>query len=192
MHELQTDRLALRRWRPDDRRPFAELNADPEVMRHFPGMLTRRESDALADRIEAQMERHGWGLWAMEVRATGRFIGFTGLARPGFEAPFMPAIEIGWRLPRAAWGQGYATEAARTAAAFGFDDLGLAEIVSLAVGANERSRAVMRRIGMHHDPADDFDHPLVEQPHLRRHVLYRLTAAQWQQSQRPSGGAAAA
>ena len=176
MHELATERLLLRRWRPEDRAPFAALNADPEVMRHFPALLTRRQSDGLADRIETHMERVGWGLWAMEERATGRFLGFTGLARPAFEAPFMPAVEIGWRLERAAWGRGLATEAARAAARFAFDELVLEEIVSLAVVANERSCAVMRRLGMTHDPADDFDHPLVEQPRLRRHVLYRLRA----------------
>ena len=179
MHELQTERLLLRRWRPDDRTPFAALNADPEVMRHFPALATRRESDSIADRLDEHIEREGWGLWALEVRATGRFIGFTGLARPGFDAPFMPAVEIGWRLERAAWGQGFATEAARAAAAFAFEGLRLDEIVSLTVPANERSLAVMRRLGMQHDPAGDFDHPLVEQEHLRRHVLYRLTAAQW-------------
>ena len=182
MRELETRRLLLRRWRPEDRTPFAALNADPEVMRHFPALLTRRESDRLADRIESYMERTGWGLWAMEERASGRFLGFTGLARPGFEAPFMPAVEIGWRLERAAWGHGFATEAARAAARFAFDELALEEIVSLAVVANERSRAVMRRLGMTHDPADDFDHPLVEQPHLRRHVLYRLRAGDAQRA----------
>ena len=151
-------------------------------MRHLPALLTRRESDALAGRIEAHMEREGWGLWALEVRASGTFIGFAGLARPGFEAPFMPAVEIGWRLARPAWGHGFATEAARAAARFAFDALELAEIVSLAVVANERSRAVMRRIGMQHDPDGDFDHPLVEPTHLRRHVLYRLRAADRQRS----------
>jgi RimJ/RimL family protein N-acetyltransferase len=182
VHELRTDRLLLRGWRPEDRTPFAALNADPEVMRHFPAPLTRRESDALAARIESHIEREGWGLWAMEVRETGGFIGFTGLARPGFEAPFMPAVEIGWRLARPAWGQGFATEAARAAAEFAFEALQLEQIVSLAVVANERSRAVMTRIGMRHDPDGDFDHPLVEQPHLRRHVLYRLGAVDWQRA----------
>jgi len=182
MHELETERLLLRRWRPEDRPPFAALNADPEVMHHFPAPLTRVESDAFADMVEAAMERDGWGLWAMEERASGRFLGFTGLARPRFEAPFLPAVEIGWRLPRAAWGHGFASEAARAAAAFAFDAAGLDELISMTVVANERSRAVMRRLGMTHDPADDFDHPLVEQPHLRRHVLYRLSAADWRAS----------
>lgn len=184
MHALETNRLLLRAWRPEDRTAFAALNADPTVMQHFPALLTRRESDALADRIDAHIEREGWGLWALEVRASGDFIGFTGLARPGFEAPFMPAVEIGWRLARGAWGQGFATEAARAAARFAFDRLELEQIVSLAVVANERSRAVMRRIGMRHDPDGDFDHPLVEPPHLRRHVLYRLSAADWRRSLR--------
>lgn len=182
MHELETERLLLRRWRPQDRAPFAALNADAEVMRHFPALLARRESDALADRVEAHMEREGWGLWALEIRASGAFIGFTGLACPGFEAPFMPAVEIGWRLARPAWGHGFAGEAARASAQFAFEVLELEEIVSLAVVANERSRAVMRRIGMQHDPGGDFDHPLVEPPHLRRHVLYRLRAADLQRS----------
>jgi RimJ/RimL family protein N-acetyltransferase len=179
MQELITGRLLLRAWRPEDRTPFAALNADPEVMRHFPALLSRRESDALADRIEGHFEREGWGLWAMEVRSSGAFLGFTGLARPEFDAPFMPAVEIGWRLARAAWGQGYASEAARVSVTFAFADLGLEEIVAMAVAANTRSIAVMERLGMHRDPAEDFDHPLVAEAHLRRHGLYRLTAAEW-------------
>lgn len=179
VHELETERLLLRRWQPEDRAPFAALNADPEVMRDFPAPLTRSESDGLAELIAANMEREGWGLWALEERATGRYLGFTGLARPGFEAPFTPCVEIGWRLARHAWGQGFASEAARAATAFGFATLGLDEILAFTAIPNERSRAVMRRLGMRHDPADDFDHPLVSDLRLRRHVLYRLTAAEW-------------
>jgi len=172
---LPTDRLLLRRWRPSDRAPFAALNADPEVMRWFPVTLSRDASDALADRIETAFERDGWGLWALEERASGRFLGFTGLARPGFEAHFTPAVEIGWRLARDAWGRGYATEAARAAAAFAFGEAGLDALVSFTAQGNERSRAVMRRLGMRHDPAEDFDHPGLPPRHpLRRHVLYRL------------------
>src|SRR6266508_3945438 len=118
MVELCTERLLLRRWRPGDRAPFAALNADPEVMRHFPATLSRDESAALIEQIEGRFEREGWGLWALELRATGRFIGFTGLSRPSFDAHFTPAVEIGWRLAREAWGRGYATEAAREAARF--------------------------------------------------------------------------
>ena len=174
MTELRTKRLLLRRWHPGDRDPFAALNADPEVMRWFPATLSRDESDALADRIAAAVERDGWGLWALEERATGGFVGFTGLTRPAFEAHFTPAVEIGWRLARDAWGRGYATEAARTATAYAFGELGLERIVSFTAAGNERSRAVMRRLGMRHDPAEDFDHPALPPGHpLRRHVLYR-------------------
>jgi RimJ/RimL family protein N-acetyltransferase len=176
--QLRTDRLLLRRWGADDRAPFAAVNADAEVMRWFPATLSRRESDELADRIEAAFERDGWGLWALEQRATGRFLGFTGLARPGFDAHFTPAVEIGWRLARDAWGRGYATEAARAAAAFAFDALELDALVSFTTEGNARSRAVMRRLGMRHDPAEDFDHPGLPAGHaLCRHVLYRLSAA---------------
>jgi ribosomal-protein-alanine N-acetyltransferase len=171
---LHTDRLLLRHWQPEDRAPFAALNADPEVMEHFPAQLTRAESDAFVDRIEAGFAERGFGLWAVEVRATGEFIGFTGLSVPSFDAPFTPAVEIGWRLARPAWGHGYASEAARRALKSGFDDYGLSEVVSFTSVTNVRSEAVMRRIGMTHDPADDFDHPRLPPGHrLQRHVLYR-------------------
>jgi RimJ/RimL family protein N-acetyltransferase len=172
---LETERLLLRGWHDDDRAAFAALNADPEVMRYFPSVLTRTESDAVVDRIVRSFEVDGFGLWAVEERASRRFLGFTGLARPGFDAHFMPAVEIGWRLARAAWGRGFATEAARASAAFAFDDLGLAELVSFTAEQNARSRAVMRRLGMWHASAGDFDHPDLPPGHpLRRHVLYRL------------------
>jgi RimJ/RimL family protein N-acetyltransferase len=178
--DLRTDRLLLRHWRDDDRAPFAALNADPEVMRHFPAPLGREESDALADAIEADLEREGWGWWALEVSGTGAFIGFAGLRRVGFEAHFTPAVEIGWRLAREAWGHGYATEAARGAARYGFEELGLDEIVSFTAAGNARSRAVMERLGMTHDAGGDFDHPRVPEGHpVRRHVLYRLRADDW-------------
>lgn len=143
-------------------------------MEHFPGTLTRRQSDELVDRIEVGFAENGFFLWAVEVRASGEFIGFAGLAAPGFEAHFTPAVEIGWRLARSAWGHGYATEAARAALDFGFED-GLDEIVSLTTVANRRSRAVMERLGMSHDAADDFEHPSLPPGHPQRpHVLYRL------------------
>lgn len=174
---LKTERLVLRRWRDGDREPFAAMNADPEVMEHFPATLGREQSDAFVDRIEADFDRRGFGLWAVEVTDTGRFIGFTGLSVPSFEAHFTPAVEIGWRLARSDWGHGYASEAARRALSFAFHDLRLAEIVSFTSQANLRSQAVMRRIGMTHDPADDFDHPLLDQGHpLRRHVLWRFVS----------------
>lgn len=173
--ERTTSRLLLRQWRYDDREPFARMNADPEVMKHFPAPLARAESDALADRAAAWLEAQGWGLWALEVRATGEFVGFTGLAVPRFEAHFTPAVEAGWRLARTAWGHGYATEAARAALAVAFGEVGLDEVVSFTSRGNTRSRAVMRRIGMTHDPADDFDNPTLDpRSPLRAHVLYRI------------------
>jgi RimJ/RimL family protein N-acetyltransferase len=176
--ELRTERLLLRPWRAEDRAPFAALNADPEVMRWFPATMSLQESDAFVDRIELGFEHDdGWGLWALELQATGSFIGYTGLARVNFEAAFAPAVEIGWRLARGAWGHGYASEAARAAAAFAFDTLALDVLVSFTAVGNERSRSVMRRIGMTHDHAGDFDHPRLPEGHpLRRHVLYRLPA----------------
>jgi ribosomal-protein-alanine N-acetyltransferase len=171
----ETERLLLRRWRSDDLVPFAALNADPEVMEHFPAPLTRAESDALVARIEQGFDEHGYGLWAVEVTATGELIGFTGLVLQTFPAPFTPAVEVGWRLARSAWGHGYATEAATAALAVGFDGYGLDEIVSMTAASNLRSQAVMRRLGMTRDPADDFLHPKVPPGHrLQPHVLYRL------------------
>lgn len=177
---LRTPRLLLRRWQEADREPFAALNADPRVMEHFVAPLTRTASDAAIDRIEQGFEREGYGLWAVQVLDAGVFVGFTGLARPMFDAPFQPAIEIGWRLAAEHWGRGYATEAARAAAAFAFEVLRVEEIVSFTAPANLRSRRVMERLGMRHDPAGDFDHPNVPESHrLRRHVLYRLGREQW-------------
>ena len=177
---LRTDRLMLRRWEAGDREAFAALNADPEVMEHFPAPLTRAESDAMVDRIEARFDEEGFGFWALETAGTGRFIGFTGLAVVRFDAPFTPAVEIGWRLARSAWGHGYAAEAARRALRFAFDDARLDEVVSFTSTTNLRSQAVMERIGMARDTAGDFDHPLVDDGHpLKRHVLWRATAAAW-------------
>jgi RimJ/RimL family protein N-acetyltransferase len=173
--ELRTDRLLLRRWRPEDRDPFADLNADPVVMEHFVACLTRAESDDLIDRIEDHFDAEGYGLWAVEITETGQFAGFVGLWPATFDAPFTPAVEVGWRLARPAWGSGYAPEAARTAATDGFERVGLDEIVSMTSVGNTRSRRVMEKLGMTCDPADDFDHPNVPVDHpIRRHVLYRL------------------
>jgi ribosomal-protein-alanine N-acetyltransferase len=173
---LRTDRLVMRRWRDGDREPFAALNADPVVMEHFPALLTREQSDTMVDVIEQGFDRHQFGLWALEVADTGEFIGFTGLSVVRFDAPFAPAVEVGWRLAQPYWGHGYASEAARRAIANGFDDFGLAEIVSFTYVNNVRSRAVMERIGMTRDPADDFDHPrLPADSRLRPHVLYRIS-----------------
>jgi ribosomal-protein-alanine N-acetyltransferase len=178
--EIITARLLLRRWREADQRPFAALNADPEVMEYFPACLTPAASNDLIDGFEARFDERGYGLWALELLATGEFVGFTGLDIPSFEAHFTPAVEVGWRLARSAWGHGYATEAGRASLAFGFEKAGLGEIVSFTSTVNLRSQSVMRRIGMNHDPADDFDHPeLEERDRLRRHVLYRMSVRDW-------------
>jgi ribosomal-protein-alanine N-acetyltransferase len=173
---VRTKRLVLRRWRAEDREPFARLNADPEVMRHFRSTLDRSASDLFVERIETEFEERALGLWAVEVVGEAPFAGFVGLHHAVFPAHFTPAVEIGWRLARPHWGRGYATEGARAALADGFDRLGLAEVVSLTVPANTPSRAVMERLGMTRDEADDFDHPSLPEGHpLRRHVLYRLS-----------------
>ena len=173
----RTERLILRTWRHADRGPFAALNADRQVMLYLNGPLTRRQSDIVANRIEAHFAEHGFGVWAVEAPGLADFIGFVGLARPRFTAHFTPCVEIGWRLARAYWGQGYATEAARHALKIGFTELGLNEIVSFTVPINQKSRAVMERIGMRHDPEGDFHHPFVPDKNpLGRHILYRITA----------------
>jgi RimJ/RimL family protein N-acetyltransferase len=174
-YDIQTARLYLRRWRPSDREPFAALNADPRVMEHFPGTMSREASDAFVDRSEEHFAQHGFGLWAVEIPDISPFAGFIGLAIPRFTAPFTPCVEVGWRLAAEHWGHGYATEGARAALAFGFETLGLQEILSFTAVANLRSRRVMEKLGMTHDPTGDFDHPNLPEGHpLRRHVLYRL------------------
>lgn len=174
--ELRTDRLLLRRWRSEDREPFAALNADPVVMEHFPATLSRDGSDALVDRIEAGFEAHGFGWWAVE--ADGGFVGFTGLSVPAFEAPFLPSVEIGWRLTRSVWGRGYATEAATAALGAAFGPLGLPEVVSFTAVRNARSERVMQRLGM--QPMGTFEHPRMPEGHpLRTHLLYRAEIGSW-------------
>lgn len=177
---LHTDRLVLRRWREADREPYAALNADPVVMERLNGTLTLAESDEMIGRIERGFEERGYGLWAVDLVDGPSFIGFVGLSSPSFEAVFTPCVEVGWRLARDAWGHGYATEAARAAIADGFTRVGLDEIVSFTTPTHTRSRAVMERLGMTHDPADDFGHPRFPEGHpLHRHVLYRMSARAW-------------
>ncbi|WP_439859771.1 GNAT family N-acetyltransferase [Pseudomonas sp. MBLB4136] len=179
--ELHTPRLLLRRWRADDRAAFAAMNGDPEVMRHFPACLSPEQSDRVAERIEADFAEHGFGFWALERKDSGAFIGFTGLRPVTFAAPFCPAVEIAWRLARSHWRQGLASEAARAALACGFTRLGLAQVVSFTTPENLASQRLMQAIGMRHDPAGDFDHPALAEGHrLRRHMLYRLSRADWE------------
>lgn len=178
---IETERTVLRRWKDSDREPFAAYNADARVMTHFPRVLTREESDAMVDRTEADFDRQGFGLWAVEVPGLSPFAGFVGLEVPGFDAPFMPAVEVGWRFGCAAWGRGLAFEAAVAALHDAFDRAGLDSVVSRTVPANRRSRRLMERLGMSHDPTDDFDHPhLPESSRVRRHLLYRLAAADFE------------
>ncbi len=180
---LTTVRLSLRPWREQDRAPFAELNRDSRVMEFLPKPLTRAESDATAARIGEHFERHGFGLWAVEVVGVADFIGFVGLNVPKFEAHFTPCVEIGWRLAYDHWAQGYATEAAGAALAFAFESLALDQVVSFTVPANDRSRRVMERLAMTRSPADDFEHPQLANGHpLRHHVLYRLPRSAWEQN----------
>lgn len=175
MAELRTDRLVLRGWRDSDLEPWAVMNADPEVREYFPDVLTREQSEASVARFQAALDQRGWGWWAVEVRATGEFIGFTGLDPVDEDMPFT-GVEVGWRLARPSWGHGYATEAALAAVAHGFDGLGLTEILAVTTATNLRSQAVMRRIGMTRDPSDDFDDLTVPEGPLRRNVVYRLRA----------------
>ena len=175
MTVLTTARLLMRQWREEDKAPFAELNADPLAMEHFPSTLSREDSDAFVDRMHARLDENGWGLWALELRDTGEFLGFTGLAYFADGLPFAPATEIGWRLRRQHWGHGYATEAGAAARDHAFDVLALDELVSMTAATNVASQRVMQRLGMSHDPADDFEHPRVPDGHpTKPHVLYRL------------------
>ena len=164
---LRTERLVMRGWAEADRAPFAEMNADPEVMEHFPSTMTRDASDAFVDRIEQHFAERGYGLWVVE--ADGEFLGFTGLQVPRFQVDWMdereqPVLEVGWRLRRSVWGRGYATEAAAAALEFAFGQLGRDEVVSFTVVGNLRSRAVMERVGMRH--LTDYDHPIDGGPSL--------------------------
>jgi RimJ/RimL family protein N-acetyltransferase len=177
---LETDRLILRGWRDDDRAPFAAMNADPEVTRYLSRSLTQVESDAFVDRIVEGWAERGYGLWAIERLSDGAFLGFTGLSWQAFESPVTPAVEIGWRLARGAWGQGYATEAALATLRFAFDVLGLPEVASFTSATNVASRRVMDRVGLRRDPAGDFDYPGIAPGHPNRpHVTYRLTRDEW-------------
>ncbi len=175
-----TARLQLRAWRDEDLEPYAALNADPRVRQFFPSVPTYRESAESMQYIRDHFQRRGFGLWAVEVIGGTPFIGFIGLSVPSFNAPFMPCVELGYRLAFEHWGHGYATEGSRAALAFGFTTVGLDEIVAMTAVGNERSRRVMERLGMKRNPADDFDHPSIVAGHpLRGHVLYRLAATEW-------------
>jgi RimJ/RimL family protein N-acetyltransferase len=178
--KLSSGRIRLRQWRDEDREAFAAMNSDARVMEFFRSQLSRVESDAMVDGIKKHFSERGFGLWAIEVQGVAPFIGFAGLAVQQFSAHFTPCVEVGWRLAFEHWGRGYATEAARLALGYGFEIVALREIVSYTSATNRRSRAVMERLGMRRDPADDFDYSWLPEAHpLRPHVLYRLDSASY-------------
>jgi RimJ/RimL family protein N-acetyltransferase len=182
MTPLRTQRLILRQWREDDRELFHLINSDPEVMAFFPRRRDRAQSDALMDLLNREIGSDGFGLAAVEIAETGETAGFCGLSPVDLEPVFTPeTIEIAWRLARPFWGKGIASEAAREWLRYGFEDLGLDQVIAIAVQANRRSIAVMERIGMRRDDAGDFDHPRIgdDMPHLKRHSLHVIDAAQW-------------
>lgn len=180
--ELETSRLLLRQWKQVDFPAFASLNADPEVMEHIPALLSRGESDSMAEQCFALISEKGWGFWAVELKASGEFLGFVGLNQPEDTFPFSPCIEVGWRLAKQYWGNGYATEAARCALKYAFKNLKLDEVVSFTAVANKRSRAVMERIGMVNSN-QNFMHPNIAKNHpLSEHVLYKISKDMWQKS----------
>ncbi len=162
----------MRGWRESDLAPWAAMNADPEVRQFLGPVLTFEQSSAWVLNFQDDLDRNGFGFWALEVRESGEFIGFTGLQLLADQMS-LTGVEAGWRLARAAWGHGYATEAALAALAYGFDTVGLREILAITMAANKRSQAVMQRIGMITDPAEDFDDPDVDDVALRRHLVYR-------------------
>jgi RimJ/RimL family protein N-acetyltransferase len=177
--EVRTARLLLRQWQDSDREPFAALNADPEVMRYFPATQSREASDRSIDAWMGEIKHRGWSNWAIELIGCGTFVGFVGLSVPRRALPFMPCVEVGYRLARAHWGQGIATEGAKAALEAGFVQFGLDEIVSFTALLNLPSQAVMQRIGMVNSQ-QDFDHPaLPEGSPLRRHCLYRISRTLW-------------
>ncbi|WP_253306918.1 GNAT family N-acetyltransferase [unidentified bacterial endosymbiont] len=185
---IETARLILRHWRADDGAPLTLINQDPQVMEHLPKRLTPAETRAMIQRINHCIEQRGFGLWAVALKQSGVLIGFIGLSTPAFEAPFTPCVEIGWRLSAAHWGQGYATEGAKTALAYGFTKLSLQEIVAFTIPENQRSLRVMQQIGMQRDHQGDFAHPKFPSDHrLSRHLLYRIQRSDWELSSTPDG-----
>jgi RimJ/RimL family protein N-acetyltransferase len=169
---LVTDRLVLRGWQESDRLPWAQLNADLEVRRFLGPVLSPAQSEAWAINYQDDLDRHGFGFWALEVRDSSDFVGFCGLSRLDHGSPVC-GVEVGWRLARLAWGHGYATEAGRAVLSYGLLTLGLPEVLAVTAESNTRARALARRLGMKRDPGDDFDDPDVPDPWLRRYVVYR-------------------
>lgn len=181
--ELETNRIILRQWKQEDLPVFAELNSDPEVMKYFPKVLNRKESDEVAQGCQSLISEKGWGFWAAQLKSSNKFIGFVGLHNPKPILPFAPCVEIGWRLHKSYWGHGYATEAAHKALSYSFEKLGLSEVVSFTTVSNVRSRAVMERLGFQ-NTNQNFEHPDIPVGHpLSEHVLYKVTKSEWEEKQ---------
>ena len=181
---IETERLYLRQWQASDFVVFAAMNADPEVMKYFPKLLSATVSDIIANKCQQLIEENGWGFWALSLKEgsdnNDAFIGFVGLNQTHAEMSFAPCVEIAWRLRKEYWGQGYATEAARASLDFAFSELALDEVVAFTAVINQRSQLLMARIGMT-DTQDNFYHPALESNHpLAEHVLYKITRQQWQ------------
>ena len=178
--ELQTDRLLLRQWVDQDLSGFAELNSDQETMEFFPALLSREESNAVAEKCQSLISERGWGFWAVELKSSGEFMGLVGLHIPKPNLPFSPCVEIGWRLLKKYWGKGYATEAAQESLVYAFNTLNLNEVVSFTTVSNLRSRYVMQRLGFS-NTHQNFEHPGINKDHpLSEHVLYKITRQEWQ------------
>ncbi len=178
--ELRTPRVLLRAWKESDIGAWIEMNADPEVRQHFPSINTVEQSRSDAARIGGGIIQRGWGMWALEIPGEIPFAGFVGINPPAYPAPWQPAVEIGWRLARAAWHQGYATEAAAASLQFGFDVLELPQIIALSVTTNTPSHNVMTRLGMVRDVSADFVHPRVpEDWPLKMHIVHRISRETW-------------
>jgi RimJ/RimL family protein N-acetyltransferase len=177
---IETKRLILRQWKQEDYKPFAKLNADSAVMEYFPSLLTKKQSDTLANTFKALIVKQGWGVWALEEKATGQFVGALGLHEPTGDLPFLPCVEIEWRLAYEYWGKGYATEAGQEALRYAFEVLKLEEVVSFTAVVNKRSSALMQRLGMQNS-YKDFEHPALPKGHrLRKHVLYKIKKDKWE------------
>lgn len=175
---LSTERLLLREWRQEDLAPFSRLNVDSDVMRYFPSVQDERQSAAAIKRISGHFDDYGFCFWAAELKETGKFIGFIGMQHAPADLPCAPAVEIGWRLDKAVWGQGLAPEGARACLLYAFSKLALGEVVSFTALSNQPSQRVMEKIGMKRDEKGDFEHPAVSaETGLREHVLYRIGAS---------------
>ena len=175
IHQLQTSRLILRNWKQNDIEPFAILNSDPRVCEFLPNVLSQEETLTSVIKIQSHFKKHAFGLFAVELISTKTFIGFVGLKYFSFDSHFTPSVELAWRLSWKNWGQGLATEAAQKVTQYGFETLGLPEILAITAKNNQGSRRVMEKLGMFTNEDENFLHPQLEYSHpLAEHILYRF------------------